>query len=346
MFFGMSTDIGVDLGTANVLVYVKGKGIVLREPSVVAIDKDSNRVLAIGEEARRMLGRTPGNIVAIRPLREGVIADYDTTESMLRHFIRKVAGKSLFFKPRIMVCIPSGVTTVEKRAVLEAAMQAGARKTYLIEEPLAAALGAGLDIAEPCGAMVVDIGGGTTDVAVLSLGGIVVSESLRIGGDRFDESLVNFVKKEYKIMIGERTAEEMKVQIGTAFPNSRNETMEVRGRDLLSGLPKTVRITSEETREALAEPVALIVQCVKSVLENTPPELASDIMDRGIVMTGGGSLLHGLDRLIQEETGIPTYLAEDPLSCVALGTGKALESLESLEESLLTLNKNSALQER
>ena len=346
MFFGMSTDIGVDLGTANVLVYVKGKGIVLREPSVVAIDKDSNRVLAIGEEARRMLGRTPGNIVAIRPLREGVIADYDTTESMLRHFIRKVAGKSFFFKPRIMVCIPSGVTTVEKRAVLEAAMQAGARKTYLIEEPLAAALGAGLDIAEPCGAMVVDIGGGTTDVAVLSLGGIVVSESLRIGGDRFDESLVSFVKKEYKIMIGERTAEEMKVQIGTAFPNSRNETMEVRGRDLLSGLPKTVRITSEETREALAEPVALIVQCVKSVLENTPPELASDIMDRGIVMTGGGSLLHGLDRVIQEETGIPTYLAEDPLSCVALGTGKALESLESLEESLLTLNKNSVLQER
>ncbi len=346
MFFGMSTDIGVDLGTANVLVYVKGKGIVLREPSVVAIDKDSNRVLAIGEEARRMLGRTPGNIVAIRPLREGVIADYDTTESMLRHFIRKVAGKSIFFKPRIMVCIPSGVTTVEKRAVLEAAMQAGARKTYLIEEPLAAALGAGLDIAEPCGAMVVDIGGGTTDVAVLSLGGIVVSESLRIGGDRFDESLVSFVKKEYKIMIGERTAEEMKVQIGTAFPNSRNETMEVRGRDLLSGLPKTVRITSEETREALAEPVALIVQCVKSVLENTPPELASDIMDRGIVMTGGGSLLHGLDRLIQEETGIPTYLAEDPLSCVALGTGKALESLENLEESLLTLNKNSVLQER
>ena len=346
MFFGMSTDIGVDLGTANVLVYVKGKGIVLREPSVVAIDKDSNRVLAIGEEARRMLGRTPGNIVAIRPLREGVIADYDTTESMLRHFIRKVAGKSLFFKPRIMVCIPSGVTTVEKRAVLEAAMQAGARKTYLIEEPLAAALGAGLDIAEPCGAMVVDIGGGTTDVAVLSLGGIVVSESLRIGGDRFDESLVSFVKKEYKIMIGERTAEEMKVQIGTAFPNSRNETMEVRGRDLLSGLPKTVRITSEETREALAEPVALIVQCVKSVLENTPPELASDIMDRGIVMTGGGSLLHGLDRLIQEETGIPTYLAEDPLSCVALGTGKALESLENLDESLLTLNKNSVLQER
>ena len=346
MFFGMSTDIGVDLGTANVLVYVKGKGIVLREPSVVAIDKDSNRVLAIGEEARRMLGRTPGNIVAIRPLREGVIADYNTTESMLRHFIRKVAGKSLFFKPRIMVCIPSGVTTVEKRAVLEAAMQAGARKTYLIEEPLAAALGAGLDIAEPCGAMVVDIGGGTTDVAVLSLGGIVVSESLRIGGDRFDESLVSFVKKEYKIMIGERTAEEMKVQIGTAFPNSRNETMEVRGRDLLSGLPKTVRITSEETREALAEPVALIVQCVKSVLENTPPELASDIMDRGIVMTGGGSLLHGLDRLIQEETGIPTYLAEDPLSCVALGTGKALESLENLEESLLTLNKNSVLQER
>lgn len=339
--FGMSMDIGVDLGTANVLVYIKGKGIVLREPSVVAIDRDTNTVLAVGEEARRMLGRTPGNIIAIRPLREGVIADYDTTETMLRHFIRKVVAKSFIFKPRIMVCIPSGVTTVEKRAVLEAAIQAGAKKTYLIEEPLAAALGAGLDISEPCGSMVVDIGGGTTDVAVLSLGGIVVSESLRVGGDKFDEALVRYVKREYNVMIGERTAEEMKVNIGTALKLGRNESMEIRGRDLLSGLPKTLRITSAETFEALNESVSLIVQRVKTVLEITPPELASDIMDRGIVMTGGGSMLYGLDKLIQEETGIPTYLAEDPLSCVALGTGKALDSLGSLEDSLTTLKKGS-----
>lgn len=337
-------DIGVDLGTANVLVYIKGKGIVLREPSVVAIDRDTNKVLAIGEEARKMLGRTPGNIIAIRPLRDGVIADYDSTERMLRHFISKVAGKSLLFKPRIMVCIPSGVTTVEKRAVLEAALQAGARKTYLIEEPLAAALGAGLVISEPCGSMVVDIGGGTTDVAVLSLGGIVCSESLKVGGDRFDEALVRYVKKEHNIMIGERTAEEIKVKIATAFPAGKTETMEIRGRDMLSGLPKTVRISSAETWEALCEPVALIVQRVKSVLENTPPELSADIMDRGIVMTGGGSLLHGLDRLIREETGIPTYLAEDPLSCVALGTGKALDALENLEDSLTTLKKGGIIQ--
>ncbi|MDR3562509.1 MAG: rod shape-determining protein [Negativicutes bacterium] len=339
--FGMSMDIGVDLGTANVLVYIKGRGIVLREPSVVAIDRDTNRILAIGEEARRMLGRTPGNIVAIRPLREGVIADYDTTESMLRHFIQKVAGRSMFFKPRIMVCIPSGVTTVEKRAVLEAAMQAGARKTYLIEEPLAAALGAGLVISEPCGSMVVDIGGGTTDVAVLSLGGIVVSESLRVGGDKFDEAMVRYIKKEYNIMIGERTAEEIKVNVGTAFPSGRNESMEIRGRDLVSGLPKTMRIGSTETREALSEPISLIVECVKTVLEKTPPELAADIVDRGIVMTGGGSLLHGLDKLISQETGIPTYLADDPLSCVALGTGKALESLEAIQDSLTTIKKGS-----
>ncbi len=339
--FGMSMDIGVDLGTATVLVYIKGKGIVLREPSVVAIDRDTNRIIAIGEEARRMLGRTPGNIVAIRPLREGVIADYDTTESMLRHFIEKVAGRSMFFKPRIMVCVPSGVTTVEKRAVLEAAMQAGARKTFLIEEPLAAALGAGLVISEPCGSMVVDIGGGTTDVAVLSLGGIVVSESLRVGGDKFDEALVRYIKKEYNIMIGERTAEEIKVNVGTAYPSGRNESMEIRGRDLVSGLPKTMRIGSTETREALAEPISLIIECVKTVLEKTPPELAADIVDRGIVMTGGGSLLHGLDRLISQETGIPTYLADDPLSCVALGTGKALESLETLQDSLTTIKKGS-----
>ena len=334
-------DIGVDLGTANVLVYIKGKGVVLREPSVVAIDRDNNKVLAIGEEARKMLGRTPGNIVAIRPLREGVIADYDTTESMLRHFIEKVAGRSFIFKPRIMVCIPSGVTTVEKRAVLEAAVQAGARKTYLIEEPLAAALGAGLDISEPYGAMVVDIGGGTTDVAVISLGGIVASESLRIGGDKFDDAIMRYVKKEYNMMIGERTAEEIKMNIGTAIRGRREGSMEVRGRDLLSGLPKTVRMSAVETGEALNEPVEAIVQCVKAVLEITPPELAADIMDRGIVMTGGGALLYALDELIQKETGIPTYLAEDPLSCVALGTGKALESIENLEDSLSTLKSNS-----
>lgn len=337
----MSMDIGVDLGTANVLVYIKGKGVVLREPSVVAIDRDTNKVLAIGEEARRMLGRTPGNIVAIRPLREGVIADYDTTESMLRHFIEKVAGRSFIFKPRIMVCIPSGVTTVEKRAVLEAAVQAGARKTYLIEEPLAAALGAGLDISEPYGAMVVDIGGGTTDVAVISLGGIVASESLRIGGDKFDDAIIRYVKKEYNMMIGERTAEEIKMNIGTAIRGRREGSMEVRGRDLLSGLPKTVRMSAVETGEALNEPVEAIVQCVKAVLETTPPELASDIMDRGIVMTGGGALLYALDELIQKETGIPTYLADDPLSCVALGTGKALDSIENLEDSLSTLKSNS-----
>jgi rod shape-determining protein MreB len=339
--FGMSMDIGVDLGTANVLVYIKGKGIVLREPSVVAIDRDSNKVLEIGEAARLMLGRTPGNIVAIRPLREGVIADYDMTESMLRHFIERVIGHSFMFKPRIMICIPSGCTTVERRAVLEAAQQAGARKTCLIEEPLAAALGAGLDISEPYGSMVVDIGGGTTDVAVISLGGIVQSESLRIGGDKFDESIIRYVKKEYNVMIGERTAEQIKIEIGGAMRDVREGTLEVRGRDLLTGLPKTIKLSVNEICDALSEPVARIVQCVKKVLEDTPPELSSDIMDRGIVMTGGGSMLFGLDKLIQRESGIPTYLAEDPLSCVALGTGKALDSMDQLGDSLTTLRKGS-----
>jgi rod shape-determining protein MreB and related proteins len=337
--FGLSMDIGIDLGTANVLVYIKGKGIVLREPSVVAMDRDTNQVLAIGEEARRMLGRTPGNIVAIRPLREGVIADYDTTETMLRYFVHKVCGNRTFFRPRIMVCIPSGVTTVEKRAVLEATMQAGARKTYLIEEPLAAALGAGLVITEPCGSMVVDIGGGTADIAVLSLGGIVLSHSLRIGGDKFDEALVRYIKKEHNIMIGERTAEELKISIGTAVVNGRNECREIRGRDLVTGLPKTLRMTSEETREAMNEPLTLLVEGVKYVLEKTPPELASDIVDRGIVLTGGGSLIHALDKLISQETGIPTYLADDPLSCVALGTGIALDSLESMQDSVTTVKR-------
>ena len=324
-------DIGIDLGTANVLVYIKGKGIVLREPSVVAVDKDTNQVLAVGEEARQMIGRTPGNIVAIRPLREGVIADYDITESMLRHFIEKVVGRSFVFRPRIMICIPSGVTMVEQRAVQEAAEQAGARHTQLIEEPLAAALGAGLDISEPCGSMVVDIGGGTTDIAVISLGGIVTSASLRIAGDKFDSSIIDYIKREFNLMIGERMAEDIKINIGAAFPEARQGHMDVRGRDLLSGLPKTIDVSVQQISEALNSPVTRIVDCVKRVLEDTPPELSADIMDRGIIMTGGGSMLYGLDELIRRETQIPTSLAEDPLSCVALGTGKALDSIGVLD---------------
>jgi rod shape-determining protein MreB len=335
--FGMSMDIGIDLGTANVLVYIKGKGIVLREPSVVAVNRDTNRVLAIGEEARRMIGRTPGNIVAIRPLRDGVIADYDITESMLRHFIERVVGRSFVFRPRIMICIPSGVTTVEKRAVQEAAEQAGARHTQLIEEPLAAALGAGLDIAEPCGSMVVDIGGGTTDVAVISLGGIVTSESLRIAGDKFDEAIIAYIKKEFNMMIGERTAEEIKITIGAAFKGARQGSMDVRGRDMLTGLPKTVQVTVDQISDALKASVTRVIECVKKVLEDTPPELSADIIDHGIVMTGGGSMLYGLDVLIQKETSIPTYLAEDPLSCVALGTGKALECMGKFDDKPTSL---------
>ena len=337
--FGLSQDIGIDLGTATIQVYIKGKGIVLSEPSVVAKDVDSGRILAIGEEARRMIGRTPGNIIAVRPLREGVIADYETTEQMLRFFIDKVAGKSLIFKPRIMVCVPSGVTTVEKRAVLEAAAQAGAKETYLIEEPLAAALGAGLDIAEPCGAMVVDIGGGTTDVAVLSLGGVVVSSSIRVAGDMFDDSIIRFLRREKKLMIGERTAEDIKIKIGTAVIDLRKENLEVRGRDLVSGMPKTVVVTSTETRHAMAEPIGLIVDCVKNVLERTPPELASDIIDHGIVMTGGGAMLYGLDQLITKQTSIPAHLAEDSTNCVAKGTGIALDSLELLNDHLTSARR-------
>lgn len=334
-----TVDIGVDLGTANVLVYIKGKGVVLRAPSVVAVDRDTNKILAVGAEAKNMLGRTPANIIAVRPLREGVIADYDKTESMLRFFIQKVAGKSLFFKPRIMVCIPSGVTGVEKRAVLEAALQAGASKTYLIEEPLAAALGAGLDISEPCGSMVVDIGGGTSDIAVLSLGGIVISDSLRVGGDKFDEAIIRYIKREHNILIGERTAEAIKINIATVYKNGRDLEMDVKGRDLVSGLPKTKVINSAQAREALNEPVALIIDCVKGVLEHTPPELAADIVDKGVILTGGGAILNGLDRVLHEATGIPVYLADDPLSCVALGTGKALDSLDKLKDSLTTLQK-------
>lgn len=333
--FGFGMDIGVDLGTASVLVYLKGKGIVLNEPSVVAIDKTSGQLIAVGEEARRMLGRTPGNIVAIRPLREGVIADYDTTERMLRYFIDKACGRKFLFKPRVMVCIPSGVTGVEERAVREAALQAGAKQAYLIEEPLAAALGAGLDISEASGSMVVDIGGGTTDVAVLSLGGVVLSKSLRVGGDKFDEAIVRYIRREYNLMIGERTAEEMKIQIGTAYPAGKkgNTSMDIRGRDLVSGLPKTITVTSDEANQALFEPVEAVIGAVKEVLERTPPELSADIINRGIVMTGGGSLLDGLDTLLQEETGLPVYVADDAISCVALGTGKALSMLNVLQQS-------------
>ena len=327
--FGMSMSVGIDLGTANILVYVKGKGIVLREPSVVAVDKDTDKILAIGEEAREMIGRTPGNIVAIRPLRDGVIADYDMTESMIRHFLEKVVGRSFLFRPRVMICVPTGVNAVEKRAVQEAAEQAGAKKTELIEEPIAAALGAGLDISEPVGSMVVDIGGGTCDVAVISLGGIVCGESLRVAGDKFDSDIEFYIKREYNLMIGERTSEKIKVEVGAAYPGARNQTVSVRGRDILSGLPKVITVGSDEIASALHDSLENIVVCVKSVLERTPPELAADIMDHGIVLTGGGSMLYGLADLIRRETNIPTMLADDPLSCVAIGTGKALESMKS-----------------
>jgi rod shape-determining protein MreB len=337
--FGWATDIGIDLGTATVLIYVKGKGIVLREPSVVAMERDTKKVLAIGTEAKRMLGRTPGNIIATRPLREGVIADYDVTEAMLKSFIRRVCGPRLFSRPRVMVCVPAGVTTVEKRAVIEAALQAGARSASLIEEPLAAALGAGLEITKPHGHMVVDIGGGTTDVAVLSLGGVVRSESLRTGGDKFDEALVRYVKVKYNLLIGERTGEEIKISVGSAGCDSRNESMEIRGRDLMTGLPKNVKITSAETREALGDCVAAICDTVRSVLEATPPELAADIIERGVVMTGGGAMLHGLDKMITARTGVPAYLAADPVSCVALGTGIALEQFQMADDHLIVLKK-------
>jgi|GEM_PF-34411 len=331
----LGLDIGIDLGTASVLVYIKGKGIVLKEPSVVAIDKNTNKLLEVGEEARRMLGRTPGNIVAIRPLRDGVISDYDITERMLKYFINKICGGRLLrlFKPRIMVCVPSGVTEVERRAVIDAAIQAGARKTYLIEEPIAAAIGAGIDISKACGSMIVDIGGGTTDIAVISLGGIVVSTSIKIAGDKFDEAIVRYMRKKYNIMVGERTAEEMKINIGTVYPRVQEVAMDVRGRNLISGLPKTLSVTSSEMMEAFEEPMSSIIEAVHSVLEKTPPELAADISDRGIVLTGGGSLVYGLDKLLQEKTGINVIIAEEAISCVALGTGEALNNIESIEKS-------------
>lgn len=322
-------DIGIDLGTASVLVFKKGEGIVLHEPSVVAIDKNSDKVIAVGEDARQMLGRTPGYIVAIRPLRDGVIADYDTTEKMLTYFIKQVIGNKVFLKPRVIVCIPTGATDVEERAVRQATLASGARQAYIIEEPLAAALGAGINIAEATGNMVVDIGGGTSDIAVLSLGGIVCDMSLRMGGDKFDEAIVRYVRKVYKLMIGDRSAEEIKIQIGTAYVTEENRhcSFNVKGRDLISGLPKTITITSEETWIALEESVYAIVESVKKVLEMTPPELAADIVNNGIVMTGGGSLLDGLDILLAKETELPVHVADEAISCVAMGTGKALNEM-------------------
>lgn len=328
--FGFGQDIGIDLGTATVIAYVKGKGIVLREPSVVAVDSNTGEVVAVGKEARRMLGRTPGNIVATRPLREGVISDYTVTEKMLKYFISKVGGRTLF-APRIMICIPSRVTEVEKKAVIDAASQAGARKVYLIEEPIAAAIGAGIDISKPCGNMVVDIGGGTTDIAVISLGGSVVSTSIKVAGDKFDEYIIRYIKKKHNLAIGERTAEDLKVNVGCVYPKIQDTEMDVRGRDLSTGLPTTVTIHSSEMLEALIEPAMMIVDSVHSVLEKTPPELAADISDKGIYMTGGGCLIDGLDKLLQEKTGINVMIAQDTVSCVALGTGKALDNLDALD---------------
>ncbi|MHB9095686.1 MAG: rod shape-determining protein, partial [Eubacteriales bacterium] len=325
MFGIFSKDMGIDLGTANSSVYIKGKGIVVNEPSVVAIQRDSGHVLAVGEEAKQMIGRTPGNIVAIRPMKDGVIADFDTTQSMLRYFITKaLRNRPHLIRPRVVVCVPSGVTAVEERAVREATLQAGAREAYLIEEPMAAAIGAGLPVHEPTGNMVVDIGGGTSEVAVISLGGIVTSRSIRVAGDEMDEAIMQHIKRTYNLMVGERTSEEIKIKIGTAYPFSQIENYEVRGRDLLTGLPKTVEITSAEVYKALSEPVSSILEAIKVTLEKTPPELASDVMDKGIFMAGGGSLLRGLDRLVSEETGMPVHVAEEPLFCVAFGSGKVL----------------------
>ena len=319
------SDIGIDLGTANVLVYIKGKGVVLREPSVVAFDRDTNKIKAIGEDARLMLGRTPGNIVAVRPLRQGVISDYTITEKMMKYFIQKALGKRTFRKPRIAVCVPSGVTEVEKKAVEDATYAAGARDVKIIEEPVAAAIGAGIDIAKPCGNMIVDIGGGTADIAVISLGGSLVSTSVKIAGDDFDEAIVRYMRKKHNLLIGDRTAEEIKIGIGTCFNKSDNKKMEVRGRNLVTGLPKTVTVTSTETEEALRETTGQIVEAVISVLERTPPELSADILDRGIMLTGGGSMLRGMEELIEEKTGINTMTADDPMKVVAIGTGEYVE---------------------
>ena len=321
----MSVDIGIDLGTVSILVYVRGKGVVLKEPSVVAFDRDTNEIKAIGEEARMMLGRTPGNIIAVRPLRKGVISDYTVTEKMIKYFVQKSLGKRTLKKPRISVCVPSGVTEVEKKAVEEATYAAGAREVYLIEEPVAAAIGAGIDISKPCGNMIVDVGGGTSDIAVISLGGTVVNRSLKIAGDDFDDAIVRYMKKQHNLLIGERTAEEMKIKIGTVYPFDEESVMEVRGRNLITGLPKTVEVAASETEEALREAALQIVEAVTGVLERTPPELSADILDRGIVLTGGGAMLRGLEGLIEEKTGIHTMTAEEPMQAVAVGTGQFVE---------------------
>jgi len=334
-FFGLfSNDIGIDLGTANTLVYVRDHGIVLREPSVVAVQAGTNKVLSVGDEAKRMLGRTPANIVAVRPLKDGVIADFEVTEAMLRHFIRKAHGRRGFFRPhpRVVIAVPSGITEVEKRAVKESALRAGAREVHLIEEPMAAAIGCGLPVQEAAGNMIVDIGGGTTEVALISLAGIVFSRSVRVAGDELDEAIMQYMKRAYNLMIGERTAEEIKIKIGSAYPMETETTMEVKGRDLVAGLPKTLTITSQEVREALLEPISTIVESVRVTLERCPPELSADLVDRGLVLAGGGALLRGLDKLLSEETGLPVHVAEDPLSAVAEGTGRALQEIKFLRQ--------------
>lgn len=325
--FNFSSDIGIDLGTANVLVYIKGKGVVLEEPSVVAYDRDTSRIKAIGEEARQMLGRTPGNIVAVRPLKQGVISDYSVTERMIKYFIQKSIGKRRFRKPMVSICVPSSATEVEKKAVEDATYEAGARYVKIIEEPIAAAIGANIDISKPCGNMIVDIGGGTTDIAVTSLGGAVVSNSVKVAGDDFDEAIVRYMRKKHNLLIGERTAEEIKIKVGACYARPETLSMEVRGRNLVTGLPKTISLTSEETEDALKEATAQIIEAIHNALEMTPPELAADIADRGIVLTGGGALLYGLEDLIEEKTGINTMTAENPMRCVAIGTGKYVEMM-------------------
>lgn len=335
--FGMTSEIGIDLGTANIIVFKRGKGLVLREPSVVAMSVKSKKILAVGEEARLMIGRTPGSIVAIRPLSDGVIADYTTTQKMLEYILGKVCGTRRLMKPKVLISVPSGVTNVERRAVIMAARAAGAGEAFTIEEPMAAAIGAGLPISNPGGNMVVDIGGGTTDIAVISLDGIVVSSSIRVGGNKIDEVITRHIKNTYNLMIGDRTAEEIKIKIGSAYPLETEMRMEVRGRDLVAGLPKTVEVTSEEIRAAIAEPISLVVERVKAALEKTPPELSSDIIERGIMLTGGGGLLRGLNHLLALETNIPVHVAEDPLSCVALGTGRALEEYRAIRDSQVVL---------
>ena len=333
-------DIGIDLGTASVLVYVKGKGVVLNEPSVVAMDKNTGKLLKVGAEAQAMLGRTPGNIVAIRPLREGVISDYDMTERMLKEFIRKVSGSfHHIFKPRVLICVPSGITEVEERAVIDAGIQAGARKAYLIEEPVAAAIGAGIDITKPDGHMVVDIGGGTADIAVISLSGVVESASIKIAGDQLNESIVKYMRRKHNLLVGERTAEDMKIKIGCVFPREEELTMDVKGRCLLTGLPRVVTVSSAEMMDAFEEPVERIVEAVHSVLERTPPELVADISTNGIMMTGGGSLVSGFDKLISARTGIQTFIADDAISCVAIGTGKSLDELNNMQDGTMNLSR-------